>query len=128
MTRLETVARGIVGCLEQEDETKNRGVYIQDVAVSQNKLLAIARKVDPEEGKEWVLEEKDTAEMERVANEVFEKGGTDVMAMAGSVFRMYFGGEQYGMPFQRLDNELLRIEGMGEEELEGLVRDIMNKK
>ena len=39
---------------------------------------------------------------------------------------MYFGGEQYGMPFQKLDNDLLGIKEMGDEELKGLIAKIMN--
>lgn len=37
---------------------------------------------------------------------------------------MYFGGEQYGMPFRTLDNELFGIKGMGDEELKALIAEI----
>ena len=125
-TRLATVGKGIVGCLEHEEETRNRGVYIQDIAISQNKVLEIAKKLDPDA--EWELEHADTAEMERVAAEVARRKDPDMASMYGSIFRMYFGGAEYGMPFKKLDNELLGIKGMTESDLEELIKQISTGK
>ncbi len=121
-TRLATVGRGIVGCLEHGEETRNRGVYIQDIAISQNKILEIAKKLDPDA--QWELTHADTAEMEKTAAEAVRRKDPDMTSMFGSIFRMYFGGEEYGMPFKKLDNELLGIKGMSDAELEQLIRDI----
>lgn len=37
---------------------------------------------------------------------------------------MYFGGEEYGMPFRHLDNDLLDVNLMGDEELKALIARI----
>jgi len=125
-TRLATVGKGIVGCLEHEEETKNRGVYIQDIAISQNKILEIAKKLDPDA--QWDLKHADTAEMEKTAAEAARRKDPDITSMFGSIFRMYFGGEEYGMPFKKLDNELLGIKGMSDSDLEELIKDISTGK
>jgi len=124
-TTTTTIGKAITQILLKPAETKNRGVYVQDIATTQNAIVKIARKVDP--GKEWQLSHADTAELERQAEEAFKAGNPDMMAMVGSVFRMYFGGKEYGSPFSKLDNELLGIEGMGEAQVEALVKDIMTK-
>jgi hypothetical protein len=121
-TTIATIVTAILGCLEHLKETENRGVYIQDAVVSQQKLLEMARKLDPQQ--EWQLNYANTADMEKAANEAFERKDPDIMSQAGAVFRAHFGGEEFGMPFKKLDNELLGIKDMSDIELEQLVRDI----
>lgn len=38
---------------------------------------------------------------------------------------MYFGGEEYGMPFRKLDNDLLGIKEIGDKELKALIAKIV---
>jgi hypothetical protein len=38
---------------------------------------------------------------------------------------MYFGGEEYGMPFKKLDNDLFGIKEMGDMELKALIAKIV---
>ncbi|SLM36762.1 hypothetical protein LPUS_06436 [Lasallia pustulata] len=121
----DTIARAIVACLMHPEETKNRGVYVQDVATSQYRIVEIARRVDP--GSSWDLKHASTVNLEREAQEAFERKDPNPMSMAGSVFRMYFGGDAYNQPFKKLDNELLGIKGMDDSQLESLVRKIMSK-
>jgi uncharacterized protein YbjT (DUF2867 family) len=80
-TTTRTIAKAIVGCLEQLEETKNRGVYVQDIATSQNHIVELAREVQPE--KEWMLERADTEVMEREAEEAWRR--KDYANMVGSV-------------------------------------------
>jgi nucleoside-diphosphate-sugar epimerase len=143
-TTTTTVAKGIVGCLQHLEETKNRGIYVHDIATSQNHIIELAKQVQPE--KEWETETEDTAAMEKQAQEAFLR--KDYANMIGSVsviisnsdrwfqavvvlltdisqvFRMYFGGEEYGQPFRELDNELFGIKTMKDEELTGLIARI----
>lgn len=145
-TTTRTVAKAIVGCLLHLEETRDRGVYVQDVATSQNRIVELAGGLRP--ALEWTLEEADTEVLEREAHDAFLRG--DYADMVGSVsdsilrvggpaaisiscvadsrqvWRMYFGGEQYGMPFQKLDNDLFGIEEMGDQELKALIAKIMN--
>ncbi|MCJ1394561.1 hypothetical protein MMC18_007440 [Xylographa bjoerkii] len=120
-TTIASVAKGIIGCLLRPEETKNRGVYIQDAAISQNKLVELTNKVNPGA---WDLKEASTIELENLAMAAFERKDPNPMSMAGSVFRMYFGGELYGQPFKKLDNDLLGIKGMADEEVEMMIRSI----
>lgn len=76
-----TVAKAIVGCLQHLEETKNRGVYVQDMATSQNHIIEVAKKVQPE--KEWATEVADTAVLEKQAHEAFLS--KDYPNMVGSV-------------------------------------------
>ncbi|MCJ1285620.1 hypothetical protein MMC26_004961 [Xylographa opegraphella] len=120
-TTIATVAKGITGCLLQPEETKNRGVYIQDAAISQNKLMELTNKVNP--GK-WDLKDASTVELEKQASAAYERKDPNPMSMSGSVFRMYFGGEAYGQPFKKLDNDLFGIKGMSDKEIETMIRNI----
>ena len=120
-TTIATIAKGITGCLLYPEETKNRGVYIQDAAISQNKLVELTNKVNPGE---WDLKEASTVELEKQAAAAYERKDPHPMSMAGSVFRMYFGGEAYGQPFKKLDNELFGIKGMADQEIEAMIRSI----
>jgi hypothetical protein len=123
-TTLHTIVKAIVASLQHLKETENRGVYIQDAAVSQTMLVDIAKKVD---GKEWQLAYADTADLEKAAMQAFARQDPDMMSMAGAVFRAHFGGEQFGMPFKNLDNDLLGIELMTGADLERMVRDIIEE-
>jgi len=120
-TTIATIAKGIAGCLLHPEETKNRGVYIQDAAVSQLQLVELTNKVNPGE---WDLKEANTIDLEKQAAAAFERKDPNPMSMAGAVFRMYFGGQAYGQPFEKLDNELFGIKGMSDEEIETIIRDI----
>lgn len=68
-TTTTTIAKAIVGCLQHPDETKDRGVYVQDMATSQNHMIKLAKEVHPQ--MEWTLENADTAVMEKEAHEAF---------------------------------------------------------
>ena len=118
---IATVAKGITGCLLHPEETKNRGVYIQDTAISQNRLVELTNKVNPGE---WDLKEASTVDLEKQASAAHERNDPNPMTMVGSVFRMYFGGEAYGQPFTKLDNELCGIKGLSDEEVETIIRSI----
>lgn len=80
-TTTTTTAKAIVGCLQHLEETKNRGVYVQDIATSQNHIIELSKKVQPE--KEWATELADTAVMEKEAHEAFLR--KDYANMTGSV-------------------------------------------
>lgn len=118
---IASIAKGITGCLLHPEETKNRGVYIQDVAISQKKLVELTNKVNPGE---WDLKEASTEEMAKQAEAAYEQKDPNPMSMLGSVFRMYWGGEKYGQPFKKLDNELLGIKGMSDGEIETMIKNI----
>lgn len=72
-TTLASVGQAVVGVLSHPEETKNRFVYVKDIDISQNRLLEIAKNVDP--AKKW--EEPiyaSTADAEKSSNESLAKG------------------------------------------------------
>ena len=87
-TTTTTIAKAIVGCLQHPEETKNRAVYVQDIATSQNRIVELAKEITrPEVG--WTdLKIADTAVLERGAEEAFRKG--DYANMVGSVSVFFY--------------------------------------
>ena len=123
-TTLASIGQAVVGVLSHPEETKNRFVYVKDIDVSQNQLLAIAKKVDP--GKTW--EEPtlvDTAGIEKSSYESLAKGEITQSAMYGFLFRAIFGPSEYGSRFAKSDNELLGVKGKTEADVEALLRSLI---
>jgi putative NADH-flavin reductase len=119
-TLLADIAKAVAGILKHPEETKNRGVYVQSAALSQNQVLEIAQKVKPEFKAE--TQQVDLAEVEKNAYaELKEENGDIGSAMRGfikvSIFR-----EGYGNLWdEKNDNELLGVKGLSSSELEDLV-------
>jgi len=125
-TRIETVAKAIAACLAHSDETKNRSVYISETTLTQNQIMAIVNKIDP--SKDWTLGEANTVEVAKQVSENVKAGKTDFQSIVGSIFCLYFGGQDYGMPFPKLDNELLGILELSEAEVEAVIVEVMGKE
>lgn len=123
-TTTETVGKAVVGILAHPEETKNRAVFIQDTATTQNKLLAIAKKLTQE--KTWEPVPVSTAEMKVTSDANVAKGIFDPKTMYGYLFVAIFSGE-YGGHFQKLDNELLGIKEKTNEEIEAIVKTYLPK-
>jgi nucleoside-diphosphate-sugar epimerase len=120
-TTTETVGKAVVGILTHYEETKNRAVFIQDTLTSQNKLLALAKKLTP--GKKWETVPVDTAEMKAQSDANVAKGVFDMNTMYAYLYVANFGKDKaYGAHFQKLDNELLGIKEKTEEEIEAIVK------
>jgi uncharacterized protein YbjT (DUF2867 family) len=107
-TTLESVAKTVVGVLEHPDETRNRAVYVQDMQVSQNKILALAKKIAPE--KKWEPVPTSLAEIEKASNEALAKGQFTPAVLVEYLF-VSIMGEGYGGRMEKTDNELLGIAG-----------------
>lgn len=118
-TTTETIGKAVVGILTHYEETKNRPVYIQDTAISQNKLLAIAKKLTP--GKTWEPVPMNTVAMKAQSDANVAKGIFDKGSMYAYIIVSVFNSE-YGSHFQKLDNELLGITQKTEEEIEAIVK------
>lgn len=118
-TTLESVGKAVVGVLRKLEETKNRAVYVQDVAVSARGLYEIGKRVTP--GKEWTEEvvSVDDAVAEGWAE--LKKENPDMGKMFMSFVTAAIWGEGYGAKFEKTDNELLGIKELSKEELEAVV-------
>ena len=122
-TSLATVGQAVVGVLSHADETKNRAVYVQDIAISQNRILAIARKVAPQLKHEPV--HVDTDELLKELNEKTANGdysmGTLYQFLAPSILK-----EGYGGLMEKTDNELLGIKGdKTDADIEAILRKVL---
>lgn len=105
--------------LKHPDETKNRAVYVQSACVTQNELLAIAKKVRPDFAAETKavnvaqLEKDSVAKMER---------GEDVSTAAFNLIAVGVYGEQYASSWDtKNDNKLLGIKDLSQSELDEVV-------
>lgn len=123
-TTLASAGQAVVGALSHPEETKNRFVRVKDVDISQNRLLEIAKKVDP--AKEW--EEPiyaSTADLEKSSNESLGKGQVTQPVMTAYLFRAIFGLPEYGGRFAKNDNELLGVKGKTEADVEALLKTLL---
>lgn len=123
-TTMATAAKVVVGVLQHYDETKNRAIYVQDAVVTQNKLLAIAKKYSP--GKVWEPVHVDLAELKAESDAKFEQGTYDISTLYSYLFVAIFQ-ESYGGRLERTDNDLFDIQEMTEEEIEEVVKTYLPK-
>ncbi|KAJ4127380.1 hypothetical protein NW765_017332 [Fusarium oxysporum] len=122
-TRLSTIGRALAAIAKNLDVTKNRHIYIQDIAITQNQIIEIAKRVD---GKEWTTTVASTAEIEEKSHQALKS--SDPAEVAGSALGFIARacwGEGYGGDFSKSNNDLLGLPGLSTEGLEELVRDIM---
>ncbi|KAL1297269.1 hypothetical protein AAFC00_004828 [Neodothiora populina] len=116
MTLLSDVGKAVVGVLNHPEETKNKALYIQSAAVSQNQLLDIAQKIKP--GLKVVRKAVDTADVEKNSYGILGQGKDANIgeAMIGFIIVSIFR-DGYGGLFEKNDNELLGVKSLSEEEL-----------
>jgi len=112
-TTLPSVGQAVVGVLTHFEETKNRGVYVEDLHISQNRLLEIGKKVLPDQPFEAIPTK--LADITKAADEKLAKGDQSVLYeyLASAVY-----GEGFGALYTKLDNELLGITGKTEADVE----------
>ena len=118
-TTLSTVSKAVVAILAHFEETKNRHVYIQDVVVTQNQLIAVAKKID---GKDWNLTPVTSSSAEAGAYAELNKANPDSSKVLFPLLQVSVLAAGYGGDFSaHLDNGLLGIKGMDENELTSLM-------
>ena len=123
-TTLDSVGQGVAGILSHPEETKNRFVYVKDVDISQNQLLEIAKKVNPEKKFEEPIH-INTADLEKSSNESLAKGQISPPVMMAYLLRVIFGPPEYGSKFKKTDNELLGLKGKTEADVEAILKKMM---
>jgi len=119
-TSLSSVGLATVGVLSHYEETKNRSVRVQDIAITQNQLLEIAKKVAPE--KRWAPIPTSTSDMYEAANAALAKGDHSVMydyIIVGVI------AKGYGGLFEHLDNKLLGVPGKTEADIEAVFKKLL---
>lgn len=120
-TSMATVGRAVVGVLDRYRETSNRAVYVHDIAITQNELVAMAQKAIGDDGwKEWTVVHESTAQLEAAARSDLARGLASAHTFFGFAVRAAFA-EGYGGHFHTVDNELLGILEMDRKQLQMLV-------
>ncbi|KAK7885370.1 hypothetical protein LTR67_010548 [Exophiala xenobiotica] len=106
-TNLADVAKAVLGVIKNQEETANRLLYIHSAAVTQNQLIRYAKNKD---GKEWILEEKDTEDILVESFAILERGDDD-QAAADGFCRVAMWHPRYGGDFSaHLHNKILGLE------------------
>ncbi|KAH6609808.1 oxidoreductase [Trichoderma cornu-damae] len=118
---IPAAAEAVVAILSKpEEETKNRSIRIQSVAVSQNKLLALVKEIAPQ--RDWQPEVVKLDDLTRAADERMARGLWDPETFVPQVLRS-INDPLYGPEFKVLDNEWLGLKQLTEAE----VREILKK-
>lgn len=124
-TLLSDIAQAVIGVLKRPDETKNRKIYVQSAAISQNELIEIAQKAKP-----GLKVERQDASVEDILSDSRKKlaqGGDQIgSAMFGFILISAFGdSKEYGNLWnEKNDNELLGIKETTAEEIQDLIAGI----
>ncbi|KAL2800585.1 NAD(P)-binding protein [Aspergillus keveii] len=123
-TRLATIGQAIVGIIQNQEATKNEHIYFHDIAITQNQLIDIAKRID---GKEWSTTVVSTADVEQKSYEMLKSSDPAEVANSalGFIARACWGAGHGGDFSSKVSNKLLGIPGMNTEDLEKLVREIM---
>jgi len=121
---LKSIGQAVVGVLEHEEETRNKAVLVQDLVVSQNKLVEIARRVAPEKVAKWERAETSLESLKNAADDAVKKGKVTQQVMVDSLF-VAIMGKGYGGLFERTDNKLLGLNGKTEGDVEEIMRELL---
>ncbi|OAA74550.1 NAD(P)-binding domain protein [Akanthomyces lecanii RCEF 1005] len=111
-TNVETLGRAFVAIVEHLDETKNRAVLLEDLKISQERLLELAKKAAPE--KPWQVSYVKTDDLVKKAGEGLAKGIFTFDNIAPFLYRSLVT-PGYGGSFEKSDNELLGLGRSSEE-------------
>ncbi|KAJ4327145.1 hypothetical protein N0V84_002407 [Fusarium piperis] len=118
-TTLGSIADAVVGVVSHPEETKNRVVYIQDTVLTQNKILELAKKANPD--KTWTVKEAALDDIINTANERLAKGLLDWETFGAYLYRALY--DPNSVPkYPKLDNELLGVKGKTDEEVYELIK------
>lgn len=105
-TKLDTVGRSIVSILQHLDETKNRAVYLEDIKISQARILELAQQAAPE--KPWEVSYAKLDDLVKRAEKQLEQGIINMESLSPFLYTTFMA-EGYGGNFGKTDNELLGL-------------------
>ena len=120
-TTLPAVGQAVVGVLSKTAETANKVVYVEEIALTQNKILAMAKKLTP--GKTWEPVRGDLDAMKAASDARLQKGLFDEETFFPYIFMSGFG-EGYGGKVQKVDNELLGVKRATEADVEEILKTV----
>ncbi|KAI8307968.1 hypothetical protein K4K59_010532 [Colletotrichum sp. SAR11_240] len=111
-------------------DVKNKRAVLRDggnvlfnLDVTQRQIISAAKEIDPSGS--WTIQESQTAIEEQEALSGLKSGQVDIGVISKFLFRAIFG-EGYGGKFDKVDNELLGVEGLDANGLRDVVRSVLN--
>ncbi|KAK3627252.1 hypothetical protein LTR56_019352 [Elasticomyces elasticus] len=121
---VDFIARGIVSVLQHLEETKNRAVRLNDAVVTQNQLLAYAKKYAGEDG--WEVVEVNGEAMEKEAYANLKTTPEDPNGYLLHFIKRAIYGAEFGGNFEHNnDNEVLGLKQKTDAEVEQLVKGLV---
>jgi hypothetical protein len=117
---LPTAGDAVAGVLTHLEETENRAMYVEDLVVTQNQLLAMAKQVSP--GKIWAPVYADLDDMLATGEERIARGLFDMETFRPYLFQAVMGP---GGRFTELDNDLLGLRRKGKNELIEVLKKLL---
>lgn len=123
-TSLATIGKTVVATLKHLDQTENRAVYVQDIAMTQRGLLAMAKKAVGGDG--WTEEVVSVDGLSEQVWAELKKDKPDPGNFVLNVIKMSIWGAGYGGAFVKTDNVLLGIKEMSEAEVQAVVDSQVN--
>ncbi len=124
-SRLSTAGKAVRRVLTHPRETADRAIFVKDIDVSQNQLLALAQQLTP--GEEWDVKHVSTADLEKQSLEQIEKKEVTPTTMLNLIKRAIFSPE-FGNHFEHVHNSILGVRGITGPDLEELVASIFGTK
>lgn len=112
-TSIDTVASAIVSVFHHFEQTKNKVLYIEDLQVTQNELLEMAKKAAPE--REWTFKQQlNLDELHAQSDEQLSKGEINAFTMVPYLWRSLFD-PKYEARWEKSDNSVLELETKGQD-------------
>ncbi|KAJ6783231.1 hypothetical protein PWT90_01149 [Aphanocladium album] len=121
-TNVGTIGRALVAILDHLDETENRSVFLEDLKISQQRLLELAKQAAPE--KPWEVNHVKLDDLVQVAGEQLAKGVVNLDSVTPFLYKSFLS-EGYGGNFEKTDNELLGLDKSSEEFVLELYKKIL---
>ena len=118
-TTLPTIGKAVIGVLTHLEETKNRVLYVQDTAMTLQRLAAMGEKATGAD--EW---KKTVVSVEEMLEQAFAELRIPVLGFGLKFYRAACFGERYGSHFEKIDNELLGLGQMSDDEVQGLINNL----
>ncbi|KAL7619790.1 hypothetical protein AAE478_010333 [Parahypoxylon ruwenzoriense] len=125
VTTLASIGKAVVGVLKNLEQTKNRGVYVQDSAISQKELEERLKKATGIT--DWKETVSSIEEGVKKAWEEAKKEKPDLGVLFLSTLRAAIWGEGYGGHFQKLDNDLFGIKQLTDAEVQAVIEKSVPK-
>ncbi|KAK5727759.1 hypothetical protein LTR17_012521 [Elasticomyces elasticus] len=115
LSLISDIGKAVVGVLQHPEEAKNRTVYIQSAALSQNQILNVVKK--HKAGGD--VERIDTDELLQEGYSLLKKGGADIGTAMFDFILVSIFDKEYGNNWsEKNDNELLGIQELTADEVE----------